>query len=109
MIDRLNAARAYVEKRPTDKFGLYALAMELRRIEDWEACFTAFATLLGHYPDYGAAWYHLGASRKEAGDRAGALAALRDGLGACQRSGDSKTRAEIEALIDGIEDEDEDA
>jgi tetratricopeptide (TPR) repeat protein len=106
MIDRLQAARAYVEKRPTDKFGLYALAMELRRIEDWDACFAAFATLLGHYPDYGAAYYHLGAARKESGDRPGALATLREGMGACQRSGDSKTRGEIESLIDTIEDED---
>lgn len=106
MIDRLQAARAYVEKRPTDKFGLYALAMELRRIEDWDACFAAFATLLGHYPDYGAAYYHLGAARKESGDRPGALATLREGLAACQRSGDSKTRGEIDSLIDTIEDED---
>ncbi len=106
MVDRLQAARAYVEKRPTDKFGLYALAMELRRVAEWEACFATFATLLSHYPDYGAAYYHFGAARKESGDRVGALATLREGLLACQRSGDSKTRAEIDSLLDSIEDED---
>ena len=58
MNERLAAARAYVEKKPSDKFGLYTLAMELRKEAEWSACFSAFDTLLAHHPDYGAAFYH---------------------------------------------------
>jgi hypothetical protein len=103
MADRLTAARDYVAKKPTDRFGLYALAMELRKTHAWEECFGAFGTLLEHHPDYGAGWYHYAMARKESGDRAGCEAALTSGLSACARSGDTKTRAEIQGVLDELE------
>lgn len=103
MADRLTAAREYVAKKPTDRFGLYALAMELRKARVWDECFTAFATLALHHPDYGAGWYHHGAARREAGDFDGAMQVLNEGLAACRRSGDTKTEAEIQSLLDEIE------
>ena len=103
MSDRLAAARDYVAKKPTDRFGLYALAMELRKASRWEESFAAFTTLLEHHPDYGAGWYHYGATQKEAGNRPAATATLTQGLRACERSGDTKTRAEIQGLLDEIE------
>ncbi len=106
MADRLSAARDYVAKKPTDRFGLYALAMELRKIREWSECFPAFEALLQHHPDYGAGWYHFAMARKESGDRAGCAAALTTGLGACARSGDTKTRAEIQGVLDELEMED---
>lgn len=100
MADRLTAARDYVSKKPTDRFGLYALAMELRKVQQWSECFAAFEALLVHHPDYGAGWYHFGMAHKEAGDRAASEAALRKGLEACARSGDTKTRAELQSALD---------
>lgn len=108
MSDRLAAARDYVAKKPSDRFGLYALAMELRKVQAFEECFAAFDTLLTHHPDYGAAYFHYGMSRQEAGQRARALETLRRGLDACDRSGDAKTRGELQSAIDGIEAMDED-
>jgi hypothetical protein len=46
MADRLSAARDYVAKKPTDRFGLYTLAMELRKVQAWEECFATFDRLL---------------------------------------------------------------
>jgi hypothetical protein len=103
MADRLAAARDYVAKKPTDRFGLYALAMELRKTRAWAECFTAFDTLLAHHPDYGAGWYHYGMAKKESGDRAGCTTTLTQGLAACVRSGDTKTRAEIQGVLDELE------
>jgi tetratricopeptide (TPR) repeat protein len=102
--DRLAAAREYVAKKPTDRFGLYALAMELRKARAWDESFAAFDTLLAHHPDYGAAYFHYGMAKKEAGDRPAAIGILKRGLAACARSGDGKTRAEIEGAIDELED-----
>jgi predicted Zn-dependent protease len=104
MSDRLAAARDYVAKKPTDRFGLYALAMELRKAKAWDECFGAFAELLRHHPDYGAGWYHFAMARKESGDRARCAEALKNGLAACARSGDTKTRAEIQGVLDELED-----
>lgn len=107
MSDRLTAAREYVSRKPTDRFGLYALAMELRKTRAWDECFAAFTALLAHHPDYGAGWYHFAMAHRESGDRAGAVALLRTGLGAATRSGDGKTRAEIESAIDELSDSDD--
>ncbi|MDP2308033.1 MAG: hypothetical protein Q8P18_18555 [Pseudomonadota bacterium] len=101
--DRISAARDYVAKKPTDRFGLYALAMELRKLRSWEECFVTFGALLEHHPDYGAGWYHYAMAKKESGDRAGCVVALNKGLGACARSGDTKTRAELQGVLDELE------
>lgn len=103
MSDRLAAARDYVAKKPNDRFGLYALAMELRKASAWDESFAAFERLLVAHPDYGAGWYHFAMARKESGDRPGAVDALKKGLEACKRSGDGKTRAEIEEALDELE------
>ena len=108
MNERLAASRAYVEKKPTDKFGLYTLAMELRKEADWPACFVAFDTLIAHHPDYGAAFYHYAVAVRASGDREGALGVLERGRAACARSGDGKTAAEIDSLAASFLDEDED-
>lgn len=100
---RLVAARAYVEKKPTDRFGLYTLAMELRKAKEWEACFSTFQRLLEHNPGYGAGWYHYGMSTRESGDTPGALAILKRGLLATEKSGDAHAHAEIESAIDELE------
>lgn len=100
MSDRLAAARAYIVRKPTDRFGLYALAMELRKEKDWPACFEAFDTLLTVHPDYGTGFYHYAMAQKEAGDRDACVATLERGLGACARSKDAHTEAEIESALD---------
>jgi predicted Zn-dependent protease len=103
MADRLAAARDYVSKKPTDRFGLYALAMELRKNKAWEECFTTFETLLRHHPDYGAGWYHFGMAKREARDIPGCKSALNAGIAACDRTGDTKTRAECQSALEELE------
>jgi hypothetical protein len=104
---RLQAAQAYVLKKPEDRFGLYTLAMELRKVKDWAACFSTFQRLLELNPGYGAGWYHYGMSTRESGDRAGCITILRSGLTATERSGDTHSHAEIQSALDEtLDDED---
>jgi len=98
--DRLAAARDYVARKPTDRFGLYALAMELRKAGAHAECFATFDTLLEHHPRYGAAFYHYGMAKKEAGELAAARAIWTRGLDAT-RGSDSKTYAELESALEG--------
>lgn len=102
MSDRLAAARAYVEKKPTDRFGLYALAMELRKARAWDDAFAAFDTLLVHHPNYGPGFYHYAMAKRESGDRAGCVDVLKRGLAACEKSGDAHTQSEIEGVLDEL-------
>lgn len=98
MADRLAAARAWVAGKPKDRFGLYALAMELRSAGLWEECFSTFDRLIEHHPDYGVAYYHYATCRRRTGDRAGAGDLVRRGLEVTARTGDGKTHAELESL-----------
>ena len=103
MSDRAQAARDYVAKKPTDRFGLFTLAMELRKLKLWDESFAAWETLAEHHPTYGAGYYHHAMTRRESGDRAGCLEVLKRGLPACAASGDNHTAAEIESAIDEME------
>ena len=100
---RLEAAKAYVARRPEDRFGLYTLAMEHRKAKEYDACFATFQRLLELNPGYGAGWYHYGMATRESGDREGCLAILRRGLAATAQSGDTHAHAEIESAIDEME------
>lgn len=98
MADRLTAARDYVAKKPTDRFGLYTLAMELRKLQQWQESFAAFDLLLQHHPDNGPGYYHYAMTRKESGDFPGALATVEKGLEVTARTGDGKTNNELRDL-----------
>jgi len=103
MADRLSAARDYVAKKPTDRFGLYTLAMELRKLQQWPECFLHFDRLLELYPDNGPGYYHYAKARQEAGDLSGALGLVQRGLVATTANGDSKTLNELRDLKEGLE------
>lgn len=102
MDSRLAAARAYVARKPADRFGLYTLALELKKISAWEECFATFAELLRHHPGYGPGHYQLGVARRESGDVPGARAALERGRAALAGGADGKTLAEIEELLEEL-------
>ncbi len=102
MADRLLAARAWVAQKPTDRFGLYALAMELRGPGSWSECFEVFDRLLASHPNYAVGYYHYAVSRRRAGDRAGALSLIDRGLAVAQK--DPKTSAELQDLKNELED-----
>ena len=102
MSARLSAALDYVAKKPTDRFGLYTLAMEHRKLQAWEACFAAFDTLLLHHPAYGPGYYHYAMARRESGDRPGCIALLERGHTVTEASGDTKTNAEIGDVLEEL-------
>lgn len=104
MADRLAFVRDYLAKKPGDRFALYSLGMELRKAAQWEECFATFEELARLFPSYGAGYYAHGSARRESGDRAGARAVWVRGVAAVGTT-DPHTRGELEAAIDGLDDE----
>ena len=102
MSDRLAFVRDYVAKKPADRFGLYTLGMELRKVKEWPECFATFETLLGPHAGNGPGDYAYGMAKKESGDRPGAAVVWRRGLDAIGNT-DPKTHAELEEAIEGVE------
>ncbi|HND28642.1 MAG TPA: tetratricopeptide repeat protein [Myxococcota bacterium] len=103
MADRLSVARDYVAKKPADRFGLYTLAMELRKVQAWEECFATFDRLLELYPENGPGYYHYAKAKQESDDLAGARVLIERGIASTTKSGDGKTLAELKDLKLGLE------
>lgn len=104
MADRISIARDYVAKKPHDRFGLYTLAMELRKARAFDECYATFDQLLSLYPDYGPGLYHYARAREEAGDLPGARAVLARGMPLVQGK-DDKTWREMRDLREALEEE----
>ena len=98
-VDRI---RSFLESRPTDRFGLYALALELRKAGCDDEALTVFDRLLEHHPRSGAGHYQRGLLLLEGGDVEKARRAWQEGLAALADSDDPEARrssAEIHGAL----------
>lgn len=104
-MSRIPALRAFLEKKPTDRFALYALAMELRKDLDPEAEIR-FRELLTAYPEAGPAWLQFGNLYTELERLDDAIGVWREGLVALKGRTDAdskKAYGEIEAALISVD------
>lgn len=88
---------------PRDHFTLYALAQEHARLGQLDRAIEFFDRALEVNPDDGYTYYHKAKTLDAANRRAEAVATLRTGVAAAQRSRDSKALSELHALLDEFE------
>lgn len=97
---------AWLEKKPTDRFALYSLALELKRAGRLDEARERLVRLLEAHPASGAGHYQHGLLLLEQGDRDGAQAAWEAGLRALAHGRDAdarKSRAEIQGALDDLD------
>jgi Flp pilus assembly protein TadD len=76
-VDRI---RGFLETRPTDRFALYALALELRKEGRDDEALGVFDLLLTHHPGSGAGHYQRGLLLLDRGEADAARRAWREAL-----------------------------
>lgn len=104
-MDRIAMFRKYLVDKPTDRFAMYALALEFKKAGDLEAAEAAFRALLAAHPTSGAGHYQLGSMYQDHGRDVEAEAAWQAGLAALDGLDDPesrKARAEIEGALDTL-------
>jgi len=99
-VDRLEILKNMVAQNPSDAFARYGLAMELAKSGDLEGAVGEFRTLLGHNPDYAAAYFHGGQTLEKLGRIEDARDFYQKGIDVTSRTGDQHTRSELQGALD---------
>ena len=107
--DRLAQLRSLLEEEPGDQFLRYAIALERKREGDMEGAATDLEDLLREDPAYIACYYQLALMLADMGRVQEAIEACRAGALQCLENGDGKARSELQALMQGLEEAEEDA
>ena len=103
MTDRISMYRAYLDKKPNDRFALYSLAFELGKAGHITEAEHAFADLLDKHPQSGAGHFQLGSLLEADGREDEARVAWERGLAALEGCDDPearRSRVEIQAALD---------
>ncbi len=103
--DRLAQLRSMLEEEPGDPFLRYAIALERKRAGDMEGAATDLETLLREDPGYIACYYQLAVVLADLGRVQEAIEACRSGALQCLVTGDGKARAELQALMHGLDED----
>lgn len=107
--DRLAQLRSLLEEEPGDQFLRYAIALERKREGDMEGAATDLEDLLREDPTYIACYYQLALMLADMGRVQEAIEACRAGALQCLVNRDGKARSELQALMQGLEEAEEDA
>ena len=107
--DRLAQLRSLLEEEPGDQFLRYAIALERKREGDMEGAATDLENLLREDPTYIACYYQLALMLADMGRVQEAIEACRAGALQCLVNRDGKARSELQALMQGLEEAEEDA
>jgi tetratricopeptide (TPR) repeat protein len=97
--DRLGILKQMLAQDANNSFARYGLGMEYVKNGDFSQAVAEFQTLLERDSDYAAAYFHGGQALEKLGRIEEARALYEKGIEATTRTGDSHTRAEIEAAL----------
>ena len=100
--DRLSQLRNLLEMDPHDAFCMYGIAMEYAKSGFHQEAIAWFDQTMDTDPSYCYAWYHKAKCQEDAGDTAGAIDTLKDGLKKANEVGDTHAAEEMAALYQSI-------
>jgi predicted Zn-dependent protease len=112
MTDRLKQAEAWLAAHPDDRFARYTLALEWMKHGRPAEAIGHFEQLLARFPHSAAGHLQHVRAWRQAGDRARALAACREGLALLAASAEpdaARGRRELQAELDDLHQEEADA
>jgi tetratricopeptide (TPR) repeat protein len=101
MSERVQTLRTFLASDPDDSFSRYALALEYRKIGDYEGCMRELEILIKKDPNYVGAYYHLGKAYVLCDDPQKAIQVYNEGIEIATRTSDLHSLKELkEALIE---------
>jgi predicted Zn-dependent protease len=101
-MDKIAALTEILTADPTNAFARYGLAMEHNTQGNTNQALTEFATLIHHQPDYVPAYQMSAQTLAKLGRNDEAIARLKEGLAAAQRTNNAHAASEMQALLDDL-------
>ncbi len=98
--NRIEILKTMLDRNPLDAFARYGLAMEYANSGDLQQAVNEYRALLRNDESYAAAYYHGGQALEKLGRVEEAREMYEKGIEVTTRSGDLKTRAELQAAVD---------
>ena len=103
MKSRREILEEFLAADPADVFSRYALALELEKEQRTAEAISELRGVIDRNASYVAAYYHLGRMLARAGQMEEARAVYRTGLDVAAKSGDRRTRDEIQEALDSLD------
>lgn len=104
MTDKITQLEELLKAQPGDSFLTHALALEYRKIGDFEKSSAYFQQNLDTYPDYLGTYHAYGQLLEQNNHIQKAIEMYAQGLTIAKKLGDQKTFNELQSAIDWIED-----
>ena len=101
-MDKLALLTEILSQNPNDAFARYGLAMEHAAQGNTEAAFAEFEKLLAAHPDYVPGHQMYAQTLAKAGRTADAIAQLKSGIAAAQRTGNQHALSEMQGMLDEL-------
>ena len=98
--NRIDILKNMVEQNPSDAFARYGLAMEHAKSGNLDQAVAEYRALLGHNPNYAAAYFHGGQALEKLGRVEEAREMYEKGVEVTSRTGDGHARSELQAALD---------
>jgi predicted Zn-dependent protease len=101
-MDRIALLTQLLEQNPTDSFARYGLAMAYIAEGKTDEALEQFTSLIGHNPDYVPAYQMSAQTLAKLGRSDEAIARLRTGLDAAERTGNQHASSEMQGMLDEL-------
>jgi tetratricopeptide (TPR) repeat protein len=101
-MDKIAALSEILTADPANAFARYGLAMEHNTQGETDLALTEFATLIQHNPDYVPGYQMSAQTLAKLGRTDEAVARLKEGLAAAQRTNNAHAASEMQALLDDL-------
>lgn len=102
-MDKIAALSEILTADPANAFARYGLAMEHTAQGNTDLALTEFTTLIHHNPDYVPAYQMSAQTLSKLGRIHEAIARLKEGLTAAQRTNNVHAASEMQALLDDLQ------
>ena len=102
LMDKIAALTEILAADPANAFARYGLAMEHVSQGKTDLALTEFTTLIHHNPDYVPAYQMSAQTLARQGRTDEAIARLKEGLAAAQRTNNAHAASEMQTLLDDL-------
>lgn len=103
----VDAIKKIIAQVPNDPFPRYGLAMEYRKLKQYDDAKAVFAELAEKFPDYVPQYLMNAQMLVEIGDKPNAKTIIERGLAAAKKKGDGHAAGELSALLGDVTDSDD--